>query len=80
MTIEHVRAQSPPVDSQWRTLLTDEQRHMWIHRLANLVLLDRLKNSTSAIYVSCRLTASSFEADRQRQPDYDDADPDCPGG
>lgn len=45
ITVEHVLPQNPPPDSPWRTWFTDTQRAQWVHRLANLVLLTRKKNS-----------------------------------
>lgn len=45
LTIEHVLPQSPREESEWRRSFTDEQRDYWVHRLGNLVLLDRRKNS-----------------------------------
>ena len=48
ITIEHVLPQHPRADSRWRTLFTDEERRCWTNRLANLVLLGRIKNSAAA--------------------------------
>jgi len=48
ITIEHVLPQQPRPDSAWRTLFTDEERTDWTNRLANLVLLGRIKNSAAA--------------------------------
>lgn len=45
ITIEHVLPQSPEADSVWCRLFTEEEREHWTHRLANLVLLNRPKNS-----------------------------------
>jgi hypothetical protein len=50
ITVEHVLPQSPPDGSTWRTWFTDEQRDYWVHRLANLVLLTRRKNSEASNY------------------------------
>jgi hypothetical protein len=50
ITVEHVLPQSPVEDSIWRTWFTDEQRKYWVHRLANLVLLTRRKNSEASNY------------------------------
>jgi hypothetical protein len=44
VTVEHVLPQNPAGDSPWRTLFTDAERDHWVHRLANLVLLNRVKN------------------------------------
>lgn len=46
ISIEHVLPQSPPVNSQWLEWFPDEeQREAWTHRLGNLVLLSKRKNS-----------------------------------
>ena len=43
-SIEHVLPQNPEQEGQWRTDFSDEQRAAWVHRLANLVVLSRIKN------------------------------------
>ncbi|MFD4692217.1 DUF262 domain-containing protein [Streptomyces sp. NPDC058463] len=45
ITVEHVLPQNPGPQSQWRADFTVDQRKEWTHRLANLVLLSRTKNS-----------------------------------
>ncbi|MCD0483385.1 DUF262 domain-containing HNH endonuclease family protein [Streptacidiphilus sp. ASG 303] len=45
VTVEHVLPQNPKAGSRWQRDFTDEQRAEWTHRLANLVLLNRAKNS-----------------------------------
>jgi hypothetical protein len=45
ITVEHVLPQNPAPASLWKVRFTDEQREYWTHRLANLVLLNRTKNS-----------------------------------
>ncbi|MFJ4842835.1 DUF262 domain-containing protein [Streptomyces sp. NPDC088746] len=45
ITVEHVLPQNPGAQSQWRADFTVDQRKEWTHRLANLVLLSRTKNS-----------------------------------
>ncbi|HEY7330228.1 MAG TPA: HNH endonuclease family protein [Gemmataceae bacterium] len=45
LSVEHVLPQNPGPDSQWRNDFTDDQRAYWTHRLANLVLLSRIKNA-----------------------------------
>jgi hypothetical protein len=47
VTIEHVLPQNPPADSQWMIHFGQEQRKLWTNRLANLVLLNRYKNSVA---------------------------------
>ena len=49
-TVEHVLPQSPATGSEWRQLFTDEQREAWVHKLGNLVLLTRAKNSEAQNY------------------------------
>ena len=45
LSIEHVLPQTPADDSVWLQWFPDsEEREMWTHRLANLVLLSRRKN------------------------------------
>jgi hypothetical protein len=45
ITVEHVLPQTPKADSRWVEDYTEKQRDYWTHRLANLVLLNRRKNS-----------------------------------
>ncbi|AUS35734.1 DUF262 domain-containing protein (plasmid) [Rhodococcus qingshengii] len=45
ITVEHVLPQTPKVDSQWLDDFTEDQRAYWTHRLGNLLLLNRTKNS-----------------------------------
>jgi hypothetical protein len=45
ITVEHVLPQNPKDQSAWRTDFADEDRRYWVHRLANLLLLTRRKNS-----------------------------------
>ena len=46
LTIEHVLPQSPEPKGQWMRWWPDaDERKVWTHRLANLVLLPRQKNS-----------------------------------
>ncbi len=50
LTVEHVLPQNPRPDSEWRRLFSDEQREFWVHRVANLVLLPRQRNSAAQNY------------------------------
>jgi len=50
ITVEHVLPQSPADPSIWRKWFTDDQREYWLHRLANLTLLTRRKNSEASNY------------------------------
>jgi hypothetical protein len=45
ITVEHVLPQNPKVDSVWTQTFSEDQRKTWTHKLANLVLLNRAKNS-----------------------------------
>jgi hypothetical protein len=46
ISIEHVLPQNPPPGSEWLEWFPDEEeREEWTHRLANLVLLSKRKNS-----------------------------------
>ena len=49
-SIEHVLPQNPAEDSEWMTLFNEAERGYWTHRLANLVLLSRSKNSQAQNY------------------------------
>ena len=51
LSVEHVLPQAPGEDSDWLDWFpAPEQREMWTHRLANLVLLSRRKNSQAQNY------------------------------
>lgn len=50
ITVEHVLPQNPKSDSQWVTDFSDDERLHWTHRLGNLVLLNRTKNSQAQNY------------------------------
>ncbi|MFY1593630.1 DUF262 domain-containing protein [Micromonospora sp. WMMD737] len=50
ITVEHVLPQRPSPASQWRSIFDDEERTEWTDRLANLVLLNRTKNSQAQNY------------------------------
>ena len=58
VTIEHVLPQTPRANSIWVEWFPDsEERAAWTHRLANLVLLSRRKNTR----------ASNFEFERKKE-------------
>ncbi|MEU7791453.1 DUF262 domain-containing HNH endonuclease family protein [Amycolatopsis sp. NPDC049159] len=48
ISVEHVLPQSPDVDSVWTHAFTAQERLYWVHRLANLVLLSKRKNSQAS--------------------------------
>ncbi|MEU4802979.1 DUF262 domain-containing HNH endonuclease family protein [Actinosynnema sp. NPDC023587] len=50
ITVEHVLPQTPSADSTWRSWFTNEEHGYWVHRLANLTLLARRKNSQASNY------------------------------
>lgn len=51
LTIEHVLPQNVPVSSEWRSWWPDaSERKAWVHRLANLVPLNKKKNSSAQNY------------------------------
>ncbi len=50
ITVEHVLPQNPGAESAWLTDFTADERERWTHRLANLVLLNRAKNSEAQNY------------------------------
>jgi len=51
VTVEHVLPQHPAENSQWREWYpTREERYRYVHRLGNLVLLSRRKNSAAQNY------------------------------
>lgn len=51
ISIEHVLPQQPPADSEWvKWFPTPQLREQWVHRLGNLVLLSRRKNSAASNY------------------------------
>ena len=58
ISVEHVLPQSPAPDSKWRVWYPDDTvRAKWMHRLANLVLLSRRKNTR----------ASNWEFERKKK-------------
>jgi len=51
MTVEHVLPQNPPSDSAWAAWFPDPAaRATWVHKLGNLALLTRKKNSAASNY------------------------------
>lgn len=46
ISVEHILPQTPGNDSLWVKDFTEEQREAWLHRLGNLMLLSRRKNTS----------------------------------
>ena len=61
ITVEHVLPQNPNDDSKWIRCFSDEEREYWTHRLANLVLLSRRKNSQAQNYEFDRKKTEYFQ-------------------
>lgn len=60
ITVEHVLPQNPRDGSVWELDFTEEQRLHWTHRLGNLVLLNRAKNSEAQNYDFAKKKANYF--------------------
>ncbi len=50
VTVEHVLPQTPSDDSQWCILFNEQTRERWTNSIANLILLNRRKNSAASNY------------------------------
>ena len=51
VSVEHVMPQQPAPNSQWSTWVPETAVHQkWVHRLGNLTLLSRKKNSSASNY------------------------------
>lgn len=51
ITVEHVLPQTPPANSDWLSWFSNgDDRNKWVHRLGNLALLTRKKNSSASNY------------------------------
>lgn len=51
VTVEHVLPQQPKPDSQWvKWMPSVQDRALWVHKLGNLALLNRKKNSAASNY------------------------------
>lgn len=58
ITVEHVLPQTPAEDSTWLKWFPDpNERYLWVHRLGNMALLTRKKNSS----------ASNYEFDKKKE-------------
>ena len=61
ITLEHVLPQNPPEGSEWRAKFSDEERTFWTHRLGNLLLLNRRKNSQASNLAFATKKSSYFK-------------------
>lgn len=51
VSVEHILPQQPAPNSQWLSWVPDPLKHQhWVHRLGNLTLLSRKKNSAASNY------------------------------
>lgn len=48
LTIEHVLPQTINAESQWQQCWSDDKHQLWLHRLANLVPLNKRRNSAAS--------------------------------
>ena len=46
ISVEHILPQNPKNDSEWVKVFSKEEREKWTHKLANLVLISKRKNSS----------------------------------
>ena len=64
ITVEHVSPITIEAGSQWETWFSDNEVHSyWLHRLANLVLLNRSKNSSAKNWDFERKKLTYFKKD-----------------
>lgn len=69
ISVEHVLPQNPNVDSEWmRNFPDQEERDQWTHKLANLVLLSRRKNSQASNYSFDRKKSEYFQTKNNVPP------------
>lgn len=68
ISVEHVLPQSPGDDSEWVKTFTEGERQLWTHRVANLVLLDRRKNSQAGNLKFEEKKIRYFATDNQTSP------------
>lgn len=69
VSLEHVLPQTPPAGSEWLQWFPDEEkRDSWTHRLANLVPLDRKKNSSASNYDFSKKKNAYFKGQGTESP------------
>ncbi|MCC5786543.1 MAG: DUF262 domain-containing protein [Phycisphaerales bacterium] len=60
ISIEHVLPQNPSADSEWCGKFSDTQREILTHKIGNLVILSRKKNSSAKAYDFAKKKQSYF--------------------
>jgi hypothetical protein len=68
ISVEHVLPQSPAHNSEWTRWFTEQERERWCHRVGNLVLLARRKNSQASNYDFHRKKEVYFTRDGRSSP------------
>lgn len=69
VSLEHVLPQTPPDGSDWiKWFPNEDEREGWTHRLANLVPLDRNKNSSASNYDFAKKKDVYFKGKGQASP------------
>ena len=69
VSLEHVLPQTPPEGSDWLQWFPQEgERDDWTHRLANLVPLDRIKNSSASNYDFAKKKDAYFKGRGKASP------------
>ncbi len=65
ISVEHILPQNPDKGSQWVKDFNDAEREDWLHRLGNLMLLSRRKNTSlgnlTSLTSACVLRGSGRE-------------------
>lgn len=64
ITVEHVLPQNPKAESQWNVDFSDDERAHWTNRLANLILLNRRKNSEAQNFDFAEKKGKYFAGDK----------------
>ena len=68
ISVEHVLPQSPKKGTDWTALFDEDEHELWVHRLANLVLLNRRKNSQASNLGFEEKKVHYFATDGQTSP------------
>jgi hypothetical protein len=69
VSLEHVLPQNPPEGSDWiQWFPNEDERDGWTHRLANLVPLDRKKNSSASNYDFAKKKDAYFKGKGKASP------------